>query len=103
MNGLSGFSKFAEKYEAQTSINALDKLFLEVVRELFGYPFVTYGNGVVSDTFIYTTTSTEWWTHYVKEKYVSVLIRSLPCCPTHPLRSCGAIVKPRRLIADVSA
>ncbi len=72
MNGLSGFSKFAEKYEAQTSIDALDKLFLEVVRELFGYPFVTYGNGVVSDAFIYTTVSTEWWTHYAKEKYARV-------------------------------
>lgn len=72
MNGLDGFSKFAAKYEAQTSIDALDKLFLDVVRELFRYPHVTYGNGAISDAFIYTTVDHDWWTHYARERYARV-------------------------------
>lgn len=72
MSGLDGFSAFAEKYEAQTSTENLDKLFNDVVRELFGFSFVTYGNGAVSGTFISTTVNNGWWTHYETERYASV-------------------------------
>lgn len=98
MNGLDGFSKFADKYEAQTSIDALDTLFLDVVRELFRYPYVTYGNGAISDTFIYTTVSHDWWAHYAKEKYsrVDPVFAQLPYASTPILWSDCEVEATRR-------